>query len=108
MCYNYLALCNIPMTLLLKGVVIMTLRELIRYLQLFIDLPGELEDIVIRNEADFCRYDLIGYFITDEFQYDMHTAKIYWDNNSYEGVRFYFIFHQDKEGLFSLGLCSEV
>ena len=86
----------------------MTLRELITFLKLFINYPEELEGIEIRNESDFCRYPLIAYFLSEGFQYDMHTAKIYWDNNSYDGVNFYFLFHRDNKGFFSLELVSEL
>lgn len=86
----------------------MTLRELIDFLNLIIpNIPEELEDFEIRNEADFCRYPLINYFLSVGFQQDMHNAEIYWKNNSYEGVNFYFLFHRDKERLFSIELVSE-
>lgn len=86
----------------------MTLRELILFLKLFVEFPEELEGIEIRNESDFCRYPLITYFLSEEFQHDMHTAKIYWDNNSYEGVKFYFLLHRGKDELFSIELLSEI
>lgn len=86
----------------------MTLRELVEFLNLYIYYPETLENFEIRNEADFCRYPFISYFISTGFQQDMHNAEIYWQNNSYEGVNFYFLFHRDKKGVFYLELVSEV
>lgn len=86
----------------------MTLRELIAFLNLNIYYPATLENFEILNEANFCRYPLISYFSSTEFQQDIHNAEIYWQNNSYEGVNFYFLFHRDKKGAFYLELASEI
>ena len=95
------------MTLLLKGAIIMTLRKLMLILDLYISCPPDLGDIKIKNVDDFCRYPLVSYFCSVDFVHDMHTAKLYWDNNSYDGVEFYFCFHRDENENFSLELLSQ-
>lgn len=86
----------------------MTLRELIAFLDLFISYPSRLGDIELRNEADFCRYPYIQYFLSEDFEYDMHIAENEFDKNSYPGISFYFLFHRDSKGNFWLSLEHEL
>ena len=93
------------MTLLLKGAILMTLRELIHFLRLYIPYPDKLGNIEIRNEADYCRYQFVKYFLSQDFQKDMHTAEIVFSKQSTSKVKFYFLFHRDSvSGNFSLSL----
>ncbi len=85
----------------------MTLRELIPLLKLYVSYPQELGNIELKNLDDFCRYPLVSYFSSADFAHDMHTAKICWDNNSYDGVAFYFLFHRDKNRNFSMELVAQ-
>lgn len=92
----------------MEGVVFMTLRNLINLLGIYISYPQQLGDIEIKNESDFCRYPMIGYFVSDEFQVDMQTCENEFYNNSYNGVKFYFLFHRDPlQGDFWLELVHE-
>lgn len=86
----------------------MTLRELIAFLRLYVSYPCKFGDIKLRNQDDFCRYPLIKYFLSDDFQYDMYIAEDEFAKYSYPGINFSFLFHRKETGEFWLTLEHEI
>ena len=61
---------------ILKGVSIMTLRELVSsVVTSCVNIPNDLCNMDIVNPNDFCRFPLVDYFSSSEFQHDLHTIE---------------------------------
>ena len=83
---------------ILKGVTIMTLRELVSsVVPSCVNIPNDLCNMDVVNPNDFCRFPLVDYFSSSEFQHDLHTIEYELSLNSYAGLDFYLILNRDED-----------
>lgn len=54
----------------------MTLQQLLSELNLTVNFPDELGNLTVDNETEFCRYALLKYFKTENFQKDLNNCLI--------------------------------
>ena len=75
----------------------MTLRELVSSVVPFhVNIPDDLCNMEVVNPNDFCRFPLVDYFSSSEFQHDLHTIEYELSLNSYVGLDFYLVLHRDE------------
>ena len=92
----------------MKGVVIMTLRELIIKCGIETNLAlGGLGNLKVYNESEFCRFALKKYFWSDKFVKDIALCKLDYDEKKYNGSYCYIFINRDSSG-FSISVENEL